>query len=162
VGQAARLDQQVLHEDKYEAGEPPIEVAIPATLAADIGSGWEVLLEDTFGEHQLSIWLSGTDAPRTPTDSVPGAAADAAAGWGGDRIALLGGPDGASAVVLLTEWDTAADADEFAAAAGTAMADLGVDGVVAIQPGTTRAAVLIGSSPEVLVTLDRILGHTGV
>jgi hypothetical protein len=154
--------EQVLHPDKYEAAEQPIEVAIPATLAADLGTGWEVLLEDTFGEHQLSIWLSGSDAPTAPTESVPPAAAAAAAGWGGDRVALLAGPDDATAVVLLTEWDTEADAAEFAEGAELAMADLGVDGIVTIQPGATRAAILIGSSPEVLVTLDRILGHTGV
>ena len=39
----------------------------------------------------------------------------AAAGWDGDQVVLLRGPDGAAATVLLTVWDTATDADEFEA-----------------------------------------------
>jgi hypothetical protein len=153
--------EQILHLDKYEASEGPIEVAMPADLAEDLGPGWSVQLEDTFGEHQLSIWLAGTDAPSAPTASAPPAAAEAAAGWGGDRVALLAGPDGATAVVLMTEWDTAADAGEFAEQAEAAMADLGVEGIVALQPRSTRATVLIGSDADVVLDLDRILGHTG-
>jgi hypothetical protein len=154
--------EQILHPDKYEEAEPPIDVALPAGLAADLGPGWEAVLEDTFGEHQLAIWLSGTDAPSGPTATAPPAAANAAAGWGGDRVALYAGPDGSTAVVLLTEWDSADDAGEFAEQAEAAMAALDVDGVVALQPGSTKATVLIGSNAEVVITLDRILGHTGV
>ena len=79
-----------------------------------VGPGWTEAGEDTLGELILRIWLNEGGV------SAAGAAA-ATAGWGGDRVALLRGPArGALSVVLHTEWDTAADADEFAAAATTA------------------------------------------
>ena len=46
-----------------------------------MGTGWSLVQENTMGEHQIGIWLG---APSIA------AAADAAAGWGGDRIAVLG------------------------------------------------------------------------
>ena len=51
---------------------------------------------------------------RSGAESV--AAAAAGAGWGGDRIALLEGPDDAWAIAWETAWDTPADAEQFAAA----------------------------------------------
>ena len=154
--------EQILHVEKYEANEAPVDVSIPADLAADLGAGWSVLLEDTFGEHQLAIWLAGSDAPSGPTAAPPPAAADAAAGWGGDRVVLLAGPDDATAIALLTEWDTATDAAEFTDQALIAIADLGIEGLVASQPGSTEVAVLIGSDAAVVLALDRALGLTGV
>ena len=49
--------EQILHADKYTAGEAPIAVTLPADLATRLGPGWSVPLQDTFGEFQLGIWL---------------------------------------------------------------------------------------------------------
>ena len=49
--------EQVLHPDKYAAGEAPVEVAFPKDLAKRLGSGWSVDLQDTLGEFQLETWL---------------------------------------------------------------------------------------------------------
>ncbi|HET9521759.1 MAG TPA: hypothetical protein VFO73_11980, partial [Candidatus Limnocylindrales bacterium] len=100
--------EQVIHPEKYDAAEAPIAVDLPNDLAARLGVGWSVALEDTLGEFQLSIWLSDAGG------GTLAGATEAAAGWGGDRSAVLTGPDGATAVVIATEWDTAADATEFA------------------------------------------------
>jgi hypothetical protein len=51
----------------------------------------------------------------------------ATAGWGGDRLVLLRGPSDALAVGLVTAWDSTADVAEFAAAARTTAAALGLD-----------------------------------
>jgi hypothetical protein len=83
-------------------------VELPANLASRFGSGWTLDGQDTLGELQLRITLREAgvkgDVARVATE-----------GWGGDRAALLGGRGG-DAVVLVTEWDTTADAAEFAAA----------------------------------------------
>ena len=109
-------------------------------------------LEDTFGEFQTGIWLreSGVDLA---------AANDAAAGWGGDRLAVLKGPDDAWAVAWKTEWDTAADAAAFETAAETALAKAG--GQARILPGeggTTRWIVIAGDD----ATLGRVANALGL
>ena len=101
--------EQVLHPDKFASREKPVEVAFPTDLAARLGDGWKVSLEDTLGEVLLEVVLRDGGASATN---------DAAAGWGGDRVALVEGPGGAKAVVMDTAWDTADDAAEFEAALG--------------------------------------------
>ena len=146
--------EQILHPEKYDAGEAPVAVDIPVDVATRMGSGWKSSLEDTFGEFQLGVWL------RSATDRAPIATA-AAAGWGGDRIELLTGPDQSWAIALVTEWDTVADAQEFADAAGIAVSKVGGVGTLASQPGSKRVTVMIGSTPEVTTKLEAILGNTG-
>ena len=93
--------EQILHPEKYEAREKPVEVALDAdALAKAMGAGWSGTPEDTLGEFQLSVWLRENGVKALPAD-------DAAAGWGGDRLAYLRGPNGAYALALLTAWDSA-------------------------------------------------------
>jgi hypothetical protein len=128
--------EQVLHPEKYAAGEVPRDVGVPAGLAARLGDGWTEAARDTLGELVLRVWLreGGLEA----ADSRA-----AAAGWGGDRLVLLRGPDGQLAVALLSEWDSVAEATEFAAAAHAAIAGLGLSGVVQ-EAGSDRVALAIG------------------
>ena len=89
------------------------------------------------------------------------AANDAAAGWGGDRMAVLKGPNDAWAVAWKTEWDTAADAAAFEAAAETALAKAG--GSARILPGeggTTRWIVIAGDD-DTLGRVSNVLGLAG-
>jgi hypothetical protein len=144
--------EQILHADKLAQREPPKDVQLPDTLAADIGTGWSVGMEDTFGEFQMGIWLRETNAP-TPSD--------AAAGWGGDRVAVLNGPNDTWAVVLATDWDSAADAAQFENAATVAVETL--DGSTAVLPGAggTVRWVLVASDDETLETVSGALGLAG-
>ena len=137
--------EQVLHPDLYFASHPAIDVDIPDGFAADLGTGWSVAAQDTLGELILRIWLREGDVP------IAGARA-ASAGWGGDRVALLRGPDGALSVALLTVWDSAADADEFAASAQVAVAKLPGGGTVAHAPGSSTVAIGIGGNAATIVT----------
>jgi len=91
--------EQVLHPDKYLAGEQPLAVAIP-DLSAVLGPSTRRLHENTLGEFGISILLGST----------------AAAGWGGDRLRSYRRPDGKVLLVWHTVWDTTGDADEFAEA----------------------------------------------
>jgi hypothetical protein len=114
-GRLPESTEQILHFEKWEAGEQPVEIELDATaIAAGMGDGWSGPRTDTLGEFQLSIWLQENGLAMLE-------AQDAAAGWGGDRLAFLRGPDGAWGLVLATAWDTEADAAEFLDAAHVAV-----------------------------------------
>ena len=143
--------EQILHADKLAAGEKPVVVTFPEDLAQRLGTGWGIPLQDTFGEMQLEILLRQGGAASST---------DAAAGWGGDRVALVEGPDGAVGVVLDTAWDTEADAGEYAAALEPLVAKLKAAGrsaaVLVPEPG--RVVLVSGSSEDVLGRLANVLG----
>ncbi len=139
--------EQVLHPERYATHEKPVPVALPADLTARLGSGWSLATEDTFGELGLGVWL------RQANDK---AAADAAAsGWGGDRVGLYRGPDGAWAVVLRTAWDDPTAAARFAAAAKPVVAQLTHASLGADAQGPV---VLVGSDDAVLGRLEATVG----
>jgi hypothetical protein len=143
--------EQILHPEKYEAGEAPVAVAMPC-LETALGDGWTMALQDSFGELQTGIWLreGGAAAPL-----------DAAAGWGGDRLAVLNGPDEAWAVVLGTAWDSDADATEFETAATTALDMAGGSGTVRKGSGGTTRWVVIASDDSVRGQVANALGLAG-
>jgi hypothetical protein len=137
--------EQILHPEKYQAGEAPVSVDLPDDLAARMGQGWSVTLEDTFGEFQTQVWL------RTALRRVaPGN--EAAAGWGGDRLAVLEGPDGAWALIWRTVWDDEDEATEFEAAASEA-----------IDAGPYSGTVLVdGTEASIVIAPDRSLLNEAV
>lgn len=146
--------EQILHPEAYAAEEAPVAVAVPKGLAKDLGEGWSVPLEDTFGEFQVGIWLREGGVEAT-------AANDAAAGWGGDRLAVIYGPDGAWALAMQTSWDTTADATAFEAAASTALGKAGGPGQVLPGEGGKVRWVLVGDDAGTLQTVAGALGLAG-
>lgn len=146
--------EQILHPEKYTANEAPVEVSIAEDLAGQLGTGWSVPLEDTFGELQILDWLRESGVK-------PAVASAAASGWGGDRLAVAMGPTGAWGVVIDTAWDTSADASEFADAASTAIAGLASPARIS-TPAGKHVTVLVASSEDALLALDVIFGATGV
>ncbi len=146
--------EQILHPEKYAADEAPVKVALPDDLAHQLGDGWTVPLEDTLGELQIQDWLRESGVK--PADATA-----AAAGWGGDRLAVAKGPAGAWGVVIDTAWDTAADASEFADAATTAIGGLSHPSRIS-APGGKHVTVLVASSDDALLALDIVFGATGV
>ena len=146
--------EQILHPDKYAANEAPIPVTVPEDLATQLGSGWSVPLEDTFGELEIQDWLRESGVKQAAANA-------AAAGWGGDRLAVARGPSGAWGVVIDTVWDSATDASEFADAATTAIGGLSHPSRIS-APAGKHVTVLIASSGDALLALDVIFGATGV
>jgi hypothetical protein len=145
--------EQVIHPDKYQNQEAPIAVTLPSSLAKDLGKGWSVSLQDTFGEAQLRTWLA--------TNGLQVVAANgAAAGWGGDRLAVLEGPDGAWALVMRTDWDTADDAAEFGTAATTATSRAGGPATV-IADGDKTQWIVVGSDDATRSKVQTALGLAG-
>ncbi len=146
--------EQVLHADKLAAREAPVGVAFPDDLAARLGDGWAVEQQDTMGELMLEIVLREGGATATR---------DAAAGWGGDRIALITGPSGETAVVLDTAWDTEADAAEYATALAQTVAKLNAAGKSAalLQPEPSRVVLVVGETADTMGRVANVLGLAG-
>lgn len=129
--------EQILHPEKFTPREVPPDMRVPEDLAKTMGSGWKEIGQDTLGELILRVWLTNGGVAVTQ-------ARTAAAGWGGDRLALLRGPDGATTVFLVTEWDSLGDASEFAAAARTAVAGLRLEGKVVFDERAPKVTIAIG------------------
>jgi hypothetical protein len=144
--------EQVLHPEKYLSGEEPDVVTLPKGLAAALGRSWRLAAQDTLGELVLRIWLAESGV----TGTAPTTAAE---GWGGDRLALLRGPHGEVALVIVTRWDTAADAAEFAQAAGAAATHMTPRPLVVVGDG--RPEVTIGIAPDE-GTLGKLLVAVGL
>ncbi|MBA2717640.1 MAG: hypothetical protein H0U52_00160 [Chloroflexi bacterium] len=149
--------EQILHPEKWASREAPIVVELPSDLASKLGAGWSVGLQDTFGEHQLGVWITGA----VPTGGLPTPPPAAVVGWGGDRMALLDGPDGAWAVVFRTEWDTDADAAEFETGITPRVEAAGGPGRVLPGEGGRVRWIVIGSDDATLNAVAGVLGLAG-
>jgi hypothetical protein len=107
--------EQVLHFDKYTAGEAPVVVELPPLLA-----GTKVY-ENNLGEFETRLFLY-----QALQDL--GTSARSAEGWGGDRYVVANLPGGAG-IAWVSVWDTPIDAGEFRdAAQRAAQRRLGVAG----------------------------------
>ncbi len=124
--------EQIMHPEKYP-DETPVEVALP-DVAALLGDGWSQTGETVMGELNIGV-LVADGADWDPASFSLGGVRmpgwEAAAGWAGDRLVTVDGPDDAWALVWQTAWDTEVDRTEFIEAATRALADL--PGVVSVS-----------------------------
>ena len=96
--------EQVLHPDKYFAGEKPVELEL-ADFSAMLREGWVQISVDTAGEFLLRTYLEEHLDATEPSS--------AAAGWGGDRYSLLRGPAGERVLIWLVAWGSLEESAEF-------------------------------------------------
>ena len=141
--------EQVIHPEKFAAGEDPLPVEAPA-LADVFGRGWRDLEPTTMGEAMIDIWLTHLGLDDT-------AAAAAAAGWGGDRLVVATGLDEAWVMAWRLAWDSAAEADEFAAAY-EGLQPGGEIRSALLRPSATETVVVHASSTDVLAAAISRLG----
>ncbi len=109
--------EQVMHVEKYEANELPIEVNI-ATDGELLAAGWTEVFSNDWGEGGLLTWLESAmnegSQSGDPVFSGQLRLEAAAAGWGGDELLVINSECGELASVTLIEWDNPAqDALEF-------------------------------------------------
>ena len=106
--------EQILHPEKYVAGESPIAVEAQA-LETVLGSTWRQVASSSLGEWMTYLLLGyGADVDSQIDDRI---AQVASAGWGGDRYVVYHDAAADSAVLAAHWiWDTTRDAGEFASA----------------------------------------------
>ena len=129
--------EHILHPTKYEAYERPVRVAVAPVPAL---KGYEKVYENVNGEVGMGVLLrqhvTGADE-----EAVREKATRAAAGWGGDRIAVYTprGHDGGLAGTVgisYSVWDETADALEFFDMLSDAMPSL--SGGKAVETGDAK------------------------
>ncbi|WP_135851166.1 hypothetical protein [Halorussus salinus] len=98
-----RTTEQILHNDT-DGSETPLSLSLSVEPGANRTRGGS----DTYGELFTRIAV-GTELNQTR-------AADAAAGWGTDRLVPVADDEGTRSFVWATRWDSPSEADEFAGA----------------------------------------------
>jgi len=156
--------EQILHPEKYLAGEARHEVALP-DLGPELGEGWRLDASNTLGEfllsNHLSMQLSHSEA------------ASAAAGWAGDRWALYSDGAAGELLLLVVEWDAAAELNEFFAAylswldarSGGTLHPLGGDSAlwegeresIYVSQHGGRAAIIVSTDGEAIEQARQVL-----
>lgn len=93
--------EQILHPETklFPKREPPVRVTLTKP------AGLEEVSDNVMGEQLWNVYFRLWK---------PELADEAAAGWGGDRYAVLRRPDNRLVALFATTWDTAADAKQFA------------------------------------------------
>lgn len=151
--------EQILHPEKYLAGEQPIDVQVNDFSGA-LGDDWTVWDTNTYGEYQIQVILQNSSMSDQQAEV-------AASGWGGDTYVVAGTED-EDAIHWVTVWDTEQDADEFARAWALREAERwGVDPVFVdanvIEFHTDEAFVRItieGDTVEYLMAPDEATAET--
>jgi hypothetical protein len=141
--------EQILHPDAYTGHEQPTTVA-PLDLTSALGAGWGNPTETTLGEAWIGIWLEGIGVGSSVADQ-------AAAGWGGDELAVSAKADGSWALGWRIDWDAPADATQFEAAYAGAQARLPF-ATKLVHVSDRESVVLQASTPVLLDTIAPLAG----
>lgn len=150
--------EQVIHPEKYLAGERPTLITLP-NLAPALAGSWQELDQDVLGEIGFLVWLIDQVAEET--------AINGAAGWDGDTYTLWVDETGRRLVAELSLWESEAEATEFYEAFSAYMNHREEEstgpGRWQHQEGVTLLSrqerqVLILIAPD-QATLDRVLGQ---
>lgn len=107
--------EQILHFDRYAAGDRPVQLRF-----RDEADGGPGLAEDVVGELELQMLVAQVAGAESLGRPAP-------IGWGGDRYRLIATPDGAALVWYLV-WDDAESAAAFRQGTGAALAARRVPG----------------------------------
>jgi hypothetical protein len=136
--------EQLIHIDAYIDGEEPVTVA-PLDAVAALGEGWTVASETTLGEAMVAIWLEGLGLTQREAEI-------GSEGWGGDRVVVATGPDGAWALAWRIAWDAPIEVTEFTDRYAEVQASLPF--ATALATDGLETTVFHASSPEALTLLQ--------
>jgi len=103
-----RSTEEILHPKKFFKAEPDfIRFSDKQMLTDKTLKEAEIVFDDTFGEIMISALLGANIDDNAK-------AAQAASGWGGDRLTVFEGEGGANRVLVWKlNWDTLKDSEEF-------------------------------------------------
>lgn len=145
--------EQILHPEKYLAGEAPLALQDPS-LELALGPPWRRISNDVLGEWQTYLMLAySADLPARRSEEI---AKRAAAGWGGDQVQVMVN-DQTDQLVLAAHWvwDTPAEAKEFSQASQDYLSQMYRGAQISRPSGTCwesngRAACLYAKGSETL------------
>jgi hypothetical protein len=142
--------EQILHPEKYLAGEKAEDLKLP-DLSDDLGKDWKQLDDSVFGEFDVYNYLLTILGDE-------GLASDAAAGWGGGRVAEYSNKDDPERVLIhiVLTWDTPTDALQFFQAYLDSL--LRIHGPVAVPEslhGEGKPLVWDGEGEHIYTVLDK-------
>lgn len=155
--------EQVMHPEKYLAGEMPTPVTLP-DLAPALGRNWHEIERDVWGEAGFLVWLIDEVDNQT--------AINGAAGWDGDTYSLWVDEQNRHLLALSSLWASAAEATEFSDAfrdymklrgrkanssAGEAVTSWEYPGGVTLLSQNERRVLLIIAPDQ--TTLDQVRGQ---
>jgi hypothetical protein len=143
--------EQILHPQKYFDQEGPIAVTLD-DLTGNLGDGWTATYEQTMGELNTQVFVGGGEQPPF---SIPGLPvewphAEAAVGWGGDRLKMYENGD-QWLIDWQTSWDSDAEAAEFAARANELIPT--IDGTTRVISEGADVRIVVASDPELFLAL---------
>ena len=135
--------EQVLHPEKYLAGEVGVGVPVPTPPP-----GYQVRLAGHMGELQTRLALHRCNSILE--------AERAAAGWGGDAFSIVSSPRGGMALLWNSVWDTEQDAIEFQTALGRSSTCWGEPPTFVVRE-KNRVAVVRGLSVQAAAPMTRAM-----
>ncbi|OFV67310.1 MAG: conserved hypothetical protein, secreted [Candidatus Syntrophoarchaeum caldarius] len=138
--------EMIMHPNKYSAGERGADMSVPETPL----DGWQMTVEDTMGELFIRTMLDDYISS--------GNATIAAAGWGGDRLALYQNETDYLFIFNIS-WDSRKDADEFVEGYSEMMTALNRTDVIE-ERDPCRWVVDDGKAWITLVEFDDALNRT--
>jgi hypothetical protein len=98
--------EQIMHPDRYP-NDQPVFLEVPE-LSGILGDGWRFVYDGVWGEWFTLLML---------TEFLPNEqSVTASMGWGGDYYLFYTDDAGQAVTVLVTQWDSIRDTQEFAAA----------------------------------------------
>jgi hypothetical protein len=132
--------EQILHPEKWLERDEPVRIELPEPAPAAL-DGWALLDSNVLGEVQWRIVFNEHE--------LNARSAALAAGWDGDRYAVLE-RDGDLLLLLYTVWDSEAEAAEFAAGYEELLAVkyAGVDEPTAIDVRGADVLIVEGGDAE--------------
>jgi hypothetical protein len=141
--QPPRSTEHILHPERFAAGDEPEPIALPPLPELE-RSGWVAHDEDTLGELEMSIYF-GQASPDRPRH------AQAAEGWGGDRIRVYRDESANTAVFWFSTWDDEAEAREAESAASSVSPGPRSDGRRSLVERRGRSLLILRDLPESLL-----------
>lgn len=145
--------EQILHPEKYLAGEAPQTLQDPSVELA-LGAPWRRVTNDVLGEWQTYLMLAySADHPARRSEEI---AKRAAAGWGGDQVQVMyNSQTDQLALTAHWVWDSPNDAREFAQASQDYLSQMYRGAQISRPSGTCwesngRAACLYTKGSETL------------
>jgi hypothetical protein len=144
--------EQILHSDKYYSHEAPVAVE-PADLTSRLGAGFSNVYQQKMGELNIGVVAAGGEKPALDIPGLPveWPHAEAAAGWGGDKLNMYENGD-QWLIDWQTAWDTQADADEFSARMTELQSTF--QGTTRLIAGPQTVRVVIASDPNLFLALQ--------